>query len=144
VDLVREQVRRNLPAGDRPDFDFVSLGGIALMERLVGYRRAILVDAIEGGNSPGSVRCFPLDALPRPDRGHTASVHDASLPTALDVGRAAGAALPAEITVVSIEAATTREFTERLSDRVAAAIPAAARMVMDTLRNWSGPAVTPG
>ena len=29
------------------EFDFVSLGGLALMERLIGCDRAILVDAIQ-------------------------------------------------------------------------------------------------
>ncbi len=29
------------------EFDFVALGGLALMERLIGYDRVILVDAIQ-------------------------------------------------------------------------------------------------
>lgn len=59
------------------EIDCIALGGLSLMERLIGYERAILVDAIhtEGG-SPGTVYRLGLDDLPTL---HANAIHDASL-----------------------------------------------------------------
>src|SRR3972149_6066923 len=66
-------------------------GGLRLMERLVGFRRAIVIDAMVTGAAPGSLHLLDVD-------GHatqrSASAHDVDLPTALAVGRQAGAELP--------------------------------------------------
>jgi hydrogenase maturation protease len=140
---VAERVRAELESLVRPggepaavDVDFVSVGGLGLMERLIGYRRAVLVDAMTTGRfAPGTVQRFPLEALPNTSPGHSASVHDASLGTALAVGRAAGAQLPSEITVVAIEALRTWDFSEQLTAPVAAAVPEAVRTVMEALNS---------
>jgi hydrogenase maturation protease len=110
-------------------------GGLALMERLVGYDRAIVIDAICQGQAPaGTVACLPLEALPDPSRGHLASAHEASLPVALALGRQLGAPLPREVLVIGIEAQPTFEFSECLSPAVAEAVPIAARAVAHCLR----------
>lgn len=117
--------------------DSISLGGLSLMERLVGYERAILIDAISTGQRPvGSVHRFPLEALPDSAAGHSASAHDASLQTALKLGRAMGAPLPAEIVVVAVEARSVYDFGEALTPPVAAAVPRAVEMVVETLSAW--------
>jgi hydrogenase maturation protease len=138
-------VERELQSGAGPpgadpqidvDFDFVSVGGLGLMERLIGYRRAILVDAMTSGQGPpGTVRCFALDALPDLASGHSASAHDATLPTALAVGRSAGAALPDEVTIVAIESAACVDFSEHLTPPVAGAVPEAVRLVLGALQS---------
>ena len=70
------------------EFDFVSLGGLALMERLVGCDRAILVDAIQTRDGvPGVIYRLTLDDLPTL---HADAVHDASLKAALGGGAAVG------------------------------------------------------
>lgn len=107
----------------------LALGGVALMERLVGYRRAIIIDAMTTGAAPGSVACVPLDALVNPAAGHTASSHDTSLATALTLGRRLGADLPEDVWVVAIEAERLFEFSAGLSPAVAAAVPEALRCV---------------
>ncbi len=121
------------------EVDCVSLGGLSLMERLVGYERAILIDAISTGQWPvGSVNRFPLEALPDSAAGHSASAHDASLQTALKLGRAMGAPLPpiGEIVVVAVEARSVYDFGEVLTPPVAAAVPRAVEMVVETLSEW--------
>ncbi len=46
------------------EVDCAALGGLSLMERMVGYQRVILVDSMETGQSPeGSVRVFPMERL---------------------------------------------------------------------------------
>ena len=113
------------------DFDFVSLGGLALMERLVGCDRAILVDAIQTrGGVPGAIYRLTLDDLPTL---HADAIHDASLKAALAVGQQLGARLPQEIVIIGVEAVSLWDFSENLSPQVAASVARAAEMVLDEL-----------
>jgi hydrogenase maturation protease len=112
----------------------LGVGGLRLMEFLTGYDTAILVDAAEFPDRPaGEVRSCPLDELADHTAGHLDSVHDASLRTALDLGRKLGASLPATIHTVTIQALSTDEFGEELSPEVATAVPVAADAVMTLL-----------
>lgn len=114
--------------------DCLSIGGLSLMERLVGYERAVIVDAIQTGQNPiGTVRRFRLEELPPRGSGHTASTHDTDLLSALQVGRSLGVILPAEILVVGIEAKNVYDFTEEMTPAVVTAIPQAIQMVLDIL-----------
>lgn len=117
------------------EVECLSVGGLSLMERLIGYDCAVIVDAIHTGNRrPGSVIVFPLSALPDASAGHTTSVHDTSLQAAMDLGRRMGARLPAEVHVVAIEAVAVYDFTEELTPAIAAAIPQAVAAVMGILK----------
>ena len=49
------------------EIEKLSLGGLSLMERISGYKRVILIDAIQSGSKPlGNVSVFPLKDLPNP------------------------------------------------------------------------------
>ena len=111
------------------------VGGVSLMELLVGYRRAIIVDAIiDPGDRPGSVWCKPLSAVETRVASHLDSTHDAPLPAAIEAGRAMGAELPSDIEVVGIVIERGDVFGEELSDAIAAAVPVAAAAVVGALR----------
>jgi hydrogenase maturation protease len=111
------------------------VGGVSLMEILVGYRRAIIVDAIISlEDAPGSVWCRPLSAVETCDASHLDSSHDAPLPAAIEAGRAMGAELPDDIDVVGIVIERGDVFGEELSDAVAAAVPVAAAQIQEALR----------
>jgi hydrogenase maturation protease len=113
------------------EFDCVALGGLALMERLIGYDRAVLVDAIQTrGGEPGAIYRLTLDDLPTL---HADAIHDASLKAALTVGQQLGARLPKEIVVIGIEAVNLWDFSESLSPQVAASVGRAAEIVLDEL-----------
>jgi hydrogenase maturation protease len=125
----------------RPDIsvEYLSLGGLSLMEQLVGYERAIIIDSIQTRDGrDGQVYRLPLEELPDFSAGHTTAAHDTSLQTALRLGRAMGARLPDEITVVGIEAPRVWDFSEELSPAVEAAIPEATRVVLEVLRGPLG------
>lgn len=114
--------------------DCLALGGIGLMERLIGYEQAILVDAIVTNQQLiGSVLRLKVDDLPDRAVGHLGSAHDTTLPVALRLGRMMGANLPSSITIVAVESQNVYDFSEELTPQVAAAIPKAAKIVMDTL-----------
>jgi len=116
------------------EVDCISLGGLALMERLVGYERAILVDSVVTGQQPaGHIERHALGDLPDLSAGHTTSAHDTSLQTALDTGRRMGASLPSAITVVTVEAVQVSDFAEEMTPEVAAAVPRATEVVLALL-----------
>jgi hydrogenase maturation protease len=117
------------------EFDYLSLGGLSLMERFIGYERAIIVDSIQTQDGEqGQVFSFPLDALVDLSAGHTTAAHDTSLQTALALGRQMGAALPDEVQVVAVEADRVFDFSDELTPAVAAAIPEAAAAVLALLQ----------
>ena len=127
------------PGGDRVEVDRLSLGGLRLMERLIGYERAILVDATATGDGPpGTVRCLRLDDLPDRGRDRLASAHDSSLSAALVLGRALGSTLPGAPWIVAVEADLDVEVTDELSPAVADAVPRAAAEVLRLLQVESG------
>ena len=122
--------------GDKqpPEFEYLSLGGLSLMERMLGYDRVVLVDSMETGQSPvGSVRVFPLASLSDPMAGHSASAHDTSLMTALRTAEQIGAEIPKQVDVVAIEAQNVYDFSEELSPPVAAAVPFAVEKVLELI-----------
>lgn len=120
------------------EVDCCSLGGLSLMERMSGYERVILVDAIYTGEQPaGNVSCFTLADLPDQSAGHTASAHDTSLRNALNVGRSMEIPLPDDrhVVVVAIEAEKVYDFSEELSPEVASAVPKAVDLVLRCLES---------
>ncbi len=119
---------------DRIEVDYLAVGGLSLMERLVGYDRAIIIDAIQTGHAPvGEVTCTSLEELPEIAVGHLTSIHDTSLHKALKVGHSIGARLPKEIIIVGIETKSVYDFSEELSTPVADALPKAINLVMELI-----------
>jgi hydrogenase maturation protease len=107
-----------------------ALGGISLMESLIGYDRAIIIDSIFTQQSPiGMVKLFKLDDISNPSVGHLSSAHDTSLQDALQMGHALGAHLPEDISIVTVEAEKVYDFSENLTPPVANAIPEAVGMI---------------
>ena len=134
---VAEEVEQRLPKSPQTSevsVNCLALGGLSLMEHLIGYERAIVIDAIGTGQHPiGTVSHFRLDDLYDPATGHTTAAHDVSLMTAVQIGRSAGAVLPDRIDVVAIESPYTYDFSEELTPLVAAAVPLAAETVIELL-----------
>ncbi len=112
-------------------------GGLRLMERMIGYDRAIVVDAICTGAAPGTIHHLTTDSIATQK---SASAHDVNLPTALAFGRQAGARLPddEDIRLVGIEAEDLINFNQECTPAVAAAIPRAVREVIQILDSMLG------
>ena len=138
---VADAVERSLESSSRTvTVERAALGGLHAMERLIGYDRAIIVDAIHTGrHAAGRVSLLPLEDLPDPVAGYANSSHDTSLRTALEVGRTLGARLPAHVIVVAVETTREYDFSEELSPSVRAAVPRAAALVLGTLNRTDPP-----
>lgn len=116
------------------DVECLAVGGLRLMEFMVGYDYAIVIDALTTLECQvGDVSCLPLEKLPDLTATHITSSHDTSLQTALKLGRNLGYHLPERIMVVGIEAHNPYEFSEQLSPSVESAIPVAVQTVLDAL-----------
>jgi hydrogenase maturation protease len=116
------------------EFEYLSLGGLSLMERMVGYRDVLVVDSIVAGQNPmGTIYSLPLRGLPNFSSGHTTAVHDTSLQTALDVGRKLDLKLPEDVWVVAVEAQNVYDFSEDLSPPIKAAVNPAAELIVGML-----------
>ncbi len=112
----------------------LAIGGISLMEELIDYDRAILIDAIVTHQLPvGSVSCYQLGDLPNLTSGHMSSAHDTSIVDALKLGRSLGAHLPESISVVTVESQKVYDFSEDMTPSVAAALPLALKIIQDLL-----------
>jgi hydrogenase maturation protease len=108
-------------------------GGMWLMEAMAGHERAIVIDAIAGGGAAGAIYRLGLEDLPRTRTAD--STHDAGLPVALELGRAAGLQLPGEVRIWAVEAADVETFSERLTPAVERAVP---QVVERVLRDLDG------
>jgi hydrogenase maturation protease len=108
-------------------------GGLRLMERMIGFDRAIVIDAICSGAPPGTIHRLTPDSI---STQRSASAHDVNLPTALEFGRKAGVALPKneDILLVGIEAEDILTFSEQCTPAVEASIPLAVGTVMEMVK----------
>lgn len=119
--------------GREVDVDFLSLGGISLMEHLIGYERAILIDAVTSHQEIGSIIVSNLNEMPDYSAFHIASAHDTSLQNALKLGKSMGVSLPREVIVVGIATDHIYDFSETLSPAVAQAVSKATETVINLL-----------
>jgi hydrogenase maturation protease len=120
---------------NRPDLEIVQdyWGGLRLMEQMIGYQRAVVIDAICTGAAPGTIHHLAIDSIATQK---SASAHDVNLPTALAFGRQAGAELPSDenVQLVGIEAEDVLTFGDECTPAVAAAIPRAVQEVIHLLK----------
>lgn len=126
------ELLQQIVGNTHPDiaFDCLAVGGIHLMERLEGYQRAILVDAVRAGGETGQVHRYSLDDLPN---GHSGDVHSATLQDALAAGRDLGMELPSQVVIVGMTIEPSLEFSDSLSPPVKGSLILALKEVMSIL-----------
>lgn len=107
--------------------------GLGLLDLLEGYDRAILVDAVVSGSTPGTLHRFGLDALP--DRSLLPlSLHGVNAVDALALGRAVDPGrLPRDLVIIGVEIADRTPFRSGMTPEVAAAVPKAVVLVRKEL-----------
>ena len=125
-------VEHVLPPGADIDIVELAVGGLDLMETMIGYERVIIIDALWAPN--GEVgQIVQFDAGDLPDTMNSASAHDADLPLSLRVGREIGVDLPTDenIQIVGIRARKVLDFGKEPTSPVTAALPEAVNRVLD-------------
>lgn len=132
---VAEAVRAALPPDSPVEVCEVSVGGLRLMERMLGYERVILVDALQPGDGePGTVRRLTYqDLTDITPTQHAANAHDTSLVTALQTAARLGMPVPAEIVIYGVAVQDVLNFGDEPTPAVAAAIPGVVAAVLAEL-----------
>ena len=132
--VVQELLRE---VGDEtPNIDIreASVGGLSLLDLIVGYDKMVLVDAIKTGcGEAGQVyRLRPEDFT---STLHLATpAHDTNLATALKIGNEfAREQMPKEIVIFAIEVEEVTRFTEQMTEKVRRAIPEVVDLVLREL-----------
>ena len=119
---------------EQPDVSILETesGGINLLEFLVGYDRAIIVDAIKTKNGiPGDIYKLKLDSLT--GSRHTNSTHGIDFAGIIELGEKVGMDLPRKIIIFAIEAVDVNTFSENCSPEVKNAIPLCMDMIIKEL-----------
>lgn len=132
---VVEAVRADLPATADVTVRAVSVGGLRLMEEMIGFDRAVVVDAWRcAPASAGAWRRLTWAELhERCPTRHSLSDHDTNLTTALAIGRTLNLPLPQTVTVFAVDVANLTDFGDSLSPAVAEAVPAIVAAVRQEL-----------
>ncbi len=103
----------------------------ALPDLLEGAERLIIVDAVLGPATPGTVVCLAPEDLAEGDLRPVSS-HGFGVAEALRLARAIGSG-DAPVHLVGVVAGNVERYTSGLSPAVAAAVPAAGRAVLGLL-----------
>ncbi|MBN1389313.1 MAG: hydrogenase maturation protease [Candidatus Thermoplasmatota archaeon] len=131
-DGVGIHVVRQLKSRSDVDVREAYTGGMNLLDMILGYDRAILVDAVYLKDMDvGDVRVMDLDEL---GTAHSTSPHDATLMEAVELSGIYGEErVPNEITLVGIRIDRVEEFSDELSVKIGSAIPQAVDIVKGLL-----------
>jgi len=110
------------------------LGGLNLLELLVGYDKAIILDAIHTKDGkPGQI--YKLNEASAEASHHANSAHGIDFKGVIELGRRLGLDLPDEFVIFAIEAADTTSFGERLTPAVERAVPLCVEEVIEELND---------
>jgi hydrogenase maturation protease len=131
---VADEVEKHLAKDVPVDVTCLSVGGISLMEHLIGYDHAIIVDAFATDAPVGSISVLRLDQLPNYSAFHTTSSHDTSLQNAMELGRTMGAHLPEDVMIVGVATKPVFDFSEELSAPVARVVHSVGAIVLDMVK----------
>ncbi|HDR06864.1 MAG TPA: hydrogenase maturation protease [Candidatus Coatesbacteria bacterium] len=107
-----------------PDVELreAAVAGIELMELLVGYDRAVIIDAVQTAEGkPGD--WYRLDGPQKIEGSLPQSSHRFGVFEGLELGRRLGLAMPGEIRIYAVEAPDPFTFGEGLTPALAAALP---------------------
>lgn len=113
-----------------------SEAGLALMEMMEGYRRALLLDAVMTGRCPaGTVLEFtPSDF----QKVIAPSPHYAGIPEVLDLAKRLEISFPEDLRILALEVEEPYEFSEELTPSVEKALPALIDKAREILTEWKG------
>jgi hydrogenase maturation protease len=120
------------------DIKYASTEGLNLLDSIVGYDKAIIVDAIKTENGvPGEIyRLQPQDFVGTVHFG--TSAHDTNFATAIEIGkRFLPEQMPKEIVIFAIEVEEVTKFTEEMTEKVKKAVPRAVDLVLEQIPEYS-------
>jgi hydrogenase maturation protease len=115
------------------DLEEAITGGMNLLDLLLGYDKAIIIDAVKSDDSKnGEVKRIDITDF---NTMHSCNPHDVSLVEAIEMAKKLGEdGIPKEIIIIGIMMEKIPcEFGEDLSENIAAAVPKAVRLTLDEI-----------
>jgi len=110
-------------------------GGMNLLDLILGYDKAIILDAVKSEKDKhGIVQRIPINDF---KAMHSCNPHDVSLIEAIEIAKKMGEnRIPKEIIIIGVMMKhISLEFNDKLSKKIAAAIPIAVKMTLDEIKN---------
>jgi hydrogenase maturation protease len=107
-----------------------SVGGLDLLDLIVGYDRLILVDTIRTLNgTPGRILKLGLDDLD--STSHLSSPHDIGFKEAIGIGKRLGLDVPKQVFIYAIEPQNITTFGEQCTPKVSKVIPQLVDLIIE-------------
>jgi len=109
-------------------------GGMNLLDLILGYDKAIIIDAVKSENGEnGEVKRIPLGDF---STMHSCNPHDVSLIEAIEMAKKMGEKrIPQEIIIIGVMMKEMPcEFGEKLSKKIATAVPKAIEMTLNEIK----------
>ena len=133
--LVKDLSRSlNLP---NVDYNTAFLGGLDLLEFIVGYDTVVFVDAIKtAGGKPGDVYQFSPEDFR--ETLHLSNLHDVSFLTAIELGRQIKFEIPKTMVIIAIEIIEDLVFDDSFTPEIQEKYPAIRQHVLDLLLKLTG------
>ncbi|MEF8879834.1 MAG: hydrogenase maturation protease [Candidatus Thermoplasmatota archaeon] len=131
---VVNEVKKHTKNNQHITVDEAQTGGMNLLDLILGYDKAIIVDAVKNKDAKeGEIKRIPLSDF---DTMHSCNPHDVSLIEAIDLAEKMGEdRIPEEIIVIAIMMKQLPcEFKETLSEKISSAVPKAAELTLNELR----------
>jgi hydrogenase maturation protease len=109
-------------------------GGMNLLDLILGYDKAIIIDAVKTETREnGEVKRIPLNDF---STMHSCNPHDISLSEAIEMAKKMGETrIPKEIIIIGVMMKQIPcEFREKLSQKIAEAVPKAVEMTLNEIK----------
>lgn len=107
--------------------------GFELVEELIGFKRAIIVDAILLKEEKiGEILRYTPESFQ--NAIHISTYHDMNFPTALELSKKLKLDVPAEIVIFAVNVQDILTLREECTDEVKSAIPKAVEMIMKEVK----------
>jgi len=114
-----------------------SMYGFEIIEKLAGYERAVIIDAITTADGTvGDIYRFAESDFV--GCRHLASPHSTDFSAGLEFGRLSGIDLPTEVVIFGVEAKAVSEFRDTLSSAMQNVYPAIKAQLLETIQDWLG------
>jgi hydrogenase maturation protease len=127
---VAKEVLRRVPGLDG---DLSASGGFDVLDCMIGYERAVIIDSMVTGRfPPGTVRRVDVD--PELKTLRVEDSHGMDFLRAMEVGRVAGANMPREVIIYGIEVADASSLGESISEGLREMIDEIAEEIAGDLR----------
>ncbi len=111
----------------------VYAGGLRLMDALVGFDHAIIIDAmLHVKGTPGTIKKFGVQDFAA--TRNIGSSHDMDLNSAIELGRISGLKMPQTLDIWGIEAFDILSFSENLTNQVSEAVPKVVSSILHDIK----------